>query len=162
MAGSQTDTLYGPVESRVLDIASKIKLLVCDVDGVFSDGRIYLGNDGEELKAAVQSGKMTKEQAIKAWNQATAGTKNGKAAARPAKGKMGSKTGVRPGSFNFYAVVIGRLRSKDIELGPMERTDGGCAVSFSEKRKRRSEACGNVGRWIDRCVQLSQRVSIHF
>ena len=26
-------------------------VLVCDVDGVFSDGRIYLGNDGEELKA---------------------------------------------------------------------------------------------------------------
>ncbi|QDP00305.1 3-deoxy-manno-octulosonate-8-phosphatase KdsC [Thalassotalea sp. PS06] len=50
MAGSQTDTLYGPVESRILKIASKIKLLVCDVDGVFSDGRIYLGNDGEELK----------------------------------------------------------------------------------------------------------------
>jgi 3-deoxy-D-manno-octulosonate 8-phosphate phosphatase (KDO 8-P phosphatase) len=24
---------------------------VCDVDGVFSDGRIYLGNKGEELKA---------------------------------------------------------------------------------------------------------------
>ena len=44
---------------------------------------------GEELKAAVQSGKMTKEQAIKAWNQAMAGTKNAKATARPAKGKMG-------------------------------------------------------------------------
>jgi len=29
----------------------QIKLLVCDVDGVFSDGRIYLGNQGEELKA---------------------------------------------------------------------------------------------------------------
>ena len=75
---------------------------------------------GEELKAEVQAGKMTKEQAIKAWNQAMAGTKNGKAAAKPAKGKMGSKTGVRPGSFNFYAIVIGRLRSKDIELGEIE------------------------------------------
>lgn len=75
---------------------------------------------GEELKAAVQAGKMTKEQAIKAWNQTMAGTKNGKAAAKPAKGKMGSKTGVRPGSFNFYAIVIGRLRSKDIELGEIE------------------------------------------
>ena len=31
--------------------AAGIKLLICDVDGVFSDGRIYLGNDGEELKA---------------------------------------------------------------------------------------------------------------
>ena len=45
------NTLYGLVSDNVLVKAKKIKLLVCDVDGVFSDGRIYLGNDGEELKA---------------------------------------------------------------------------------------------------------------
>lgn len=45
------NTLYGQVEPEVLAKAAQIKLLVCDVDGVFSDGRIYLGNDGEELKA---------------------------------------------------------------------------------------------------------------
>ncbi|NQY87069.1 MAG: 3-deoxy-manno-octulosonate-8-phosphatase KdsC [Colwellia sp.] len=45
------NTLYGMVNESVLVKAKKIKLLVCDVDGVFSDGRIYLGNDGEELKA---------------------------------------------------------------------------------------------------------------
>ncbi|MBY5993098.1 3-deoxy-manno-octulosonate-8-phosphatase KdsC [Ferrimonas balearica] len=45
------ETLYGPVADAVIDRASKVKLLICDVDGVFSDGRIYLGNDGEELKA---------------------------------------------------------------------------------------------------------------
>ncbi|TKB47893.1 3-deoxy-manno-octulosonate-8-phosphatase KdsC [Thalassotalea mangrovi] len=50
MSSTKTQTLYGPVDSEILEIASKIKLLVCDVDGVFSDGRIYLGNDGEELK----------------------------------------------------------------------------------------------------------------
>ncbi len=44
-------TLYGEVDDSILAKAKKIKLLVCDVDGVFSDGRIYLGNDGEELKA---------------------------------------------------------------------------------------------------------------
>ncbi len=44
-------TLYGEIEQDILTRAQKIKLLVCDVDGVFSDGRIYLGNDGEELKA---------------------------------------------------------------------------------------------------------------
>ena len=44
-------TLYGEVTSTILTKAKKIKLLVCDVDGVFSDGRIYLGNGGEELKA---------------------------------------------------------------------------------------------------------------
>jgi len=46
-----TTTLYGEVATTILSKAQKIKLLVCDVDGVFSDGRIYLGNEGEELKA---------------------------------------------------------------------------------------------------------------
>ena len=45
------NTLYGNIAQENFDKAAKIKLLVCDVDGVFSDGRIYLGNDGEELKA---------------------------------------------------------------------------------------------------------------
>jgi 3-deoxy-D-manno-octulosonate 8-phosphate phosphatase (KDO 8-P phosphatase) len=45
------NTLYGDVCESILNRAKQIKLLVCDVDGVFSDGRIYLGNDGEELKA---------------------------------------------------------------------------------------------------------------
>jgi len=45
------NTLYGNVKDEILTTAKQIKLLVCDVDGVFSDGRIYLGNDGEELKA---------------------------------------------------------------------------------------------------------------
>ena len=45
------NTLYGQVSDNILAKANKIKLLICDVDGVFSDGRIYLGNDGEELKA---------------------------------------------------------------------------------------------------------------
>ena len=44
-------TLYGDVCQQVFDQAKKIKLLICDIDGVFSDGRIYLGNNGEELKA---------------------------------------------------------------------------------------------------------------
>ncbi|MCF1426485.1 MAG: 3-deoxy-manno-octulosonate-8-phosphatase KdsC [Shewanella sp.] len=43
--------LYGPVTEAVWQKAANIKLLICDVDGVFSDGRIYLSNSGEELKA---------------------------------------------------------------------------------------------------------------
>ncbi|WP_407331488.1 3-deoxy-manno-octulosonate-8-phosphatase KdsC [Enterovibrio sp. 27052020O] len=46
-----TETLYGPVPTHIVERAASIKLLICDVDGVFSDGRIYMGNDGEELKA---------------------------------------------------------------------------------------------------------------
>lgn len=45
------DTPYGKVPQQIFEQAKQIKLFVCDVDGVFSDGRIYLGNDGEELKA---------------------------------------------------------------------------------------------------------------
>ncbi|MBF4333767.1 3-deoxy-manno-octulosonate-8-phosphatase KdsC [Vibrio anguillarum] len=44
------NTLYGPVSLPILDIAKQIKLLICDVDGVFSDGLVYMGNQGEELK----------------------------------------------------------------------------------------------------------------
>lgn len=43
--------LYQYVDAGLLQKAAQIHLLICDVDGVFSDGRIYLGNDGEELKA---------------------------------------------------------------------------------------------------------------
>jgi 3-deoxy-D-manno-octulosonate 8-phosphate phosphatase (KDO 8-P phosphatase) len=44
--------LYGgQLHDKVAQSAAQIKLLICDVDGVFSDGRIYLGNNGEEFKA---------------------------------------------------------------------------------------------------------------
>ena len=45
------NSLYGKVALSVWQKAQNIKLFVCDIDGVFSDGRIYLGNNGEELKA---------------------------------------------------------------------------------------------------------------
>ncbi len=43
-------TPYGPVAGALFQRAAGIRLLVCDVDGVLSDGKIYLGNQGEELK----------------------------------------------------------------------------------------------------------------
>ena len=48
---STIDTPYGPIDKTLLMQLKQIKLLACDVDGVFSDGRIYMGQDGEELKA---------------------------------------------------------------------------------------------------------------
>ena len=44
-------TLYTSLPRTLYTQFAQVKLLVCDVDGVFSDGRIYLGNAGEELKA---------------------------------------------------------------------------------------------------------------
>ena len=38
------------IAQDVLDRASRIKLLILDVDGVLTDGRIVLGNYGDELK----------------------------------------------------------------------------------------------------------------
>jgi 3-deoxy-D-manno-octulosonate 8-phosphate phosphatase (KDO 8-P phosphatase) len=43
-----THKIYPP---EIIAKAAKIKCLICDVDGVFSDGQIYLSNSGEELKA---------------------------------------------------------------------------------------------------------------
>ncbi|MBQ4849558.1 3-deoxy-manno-octulosonate-8-phosphatase KdsC [Pseudoalteromonas sp. MMG012] len=47
----QFSDLYQPISDVAYSKAANIKLLICDIDGVFSDGRIYLGNNGEELKA---------------------------------------------------------------------------------------------------------------
>ncbi|MBF7074912.1 3-deoxy-manno-octulosonate-8-phosphatase KdsC [Glaciecola sp. MH2013] len=44
-------TLYGDIDAELFAKFANIKLFVCDVDGVFSDGTILLGNNGEELKA---------------------------------------------------------------------------------------------------------------
>lgn len=48
---SNVNTCYGPVNLDVMERAAQVKLLICDVDGVMSDGLIYMGNHGEELKA---------------------------------------------------------------------------------------------------------------
>ncbi|TMN45942.1 3-deoxy-manno-octulosonate-8-phosphatase KdsC [Pseudoalteromonas sp. S2755] len=47
----QFEDLYQTISPEAWDKAKQVKLLICDIDGVFSDGRIYLGNNGEELKA---------------------------------------------------------------------------------------------------------------
>ena len=39
------------MDQQILDKAKKIKLLILDVDGVMTDGRIYYGNYGDEIKA---------------------------------------------------------------------------------------------------------------
>ena len=46
----EQSALYGPIASSVWQRLRQIQLLICDVDGVLSDGLIYLGNQGEEFK----------------------------------------------------------------------------------------------------------------
>jgi 3-deoxy-D-manno-octulosonate 8-phosphate phosphatase (KDO 8-P phosphatase) len=44
------ETVYGPIKSTLLKQAQRIALLICDVDGVLSNGLIYRDSRGEELK----------------------------------------------------------------------------------------------------------------
>ena len=73
-----------------------------------------------EIREKVESGGATKEDVI-AWMKANFGKnakdKNAKGNSGRWKGKVAGKSGKKPGQANFYAIVIGRLRSKDIELG---------------------------------------------
>ena len=39
------------IAPQVLDLASQVKLLLFDVDGVLTDGRLVIGDDGQEYKA---------------------------------------------------------------------------------------------------------------
>ncbi len=39
------------IPDNILERAKKIRLLVLDVDGVLSDGKLYFSNSGEEIKA---------------------------------------------------------------------------------------------------------------
>jgi 3-deoxy-D-manno-octulosonate 8-phosphate phosphatase (KDO 8-P phosphatase) len=39
------------VNSQLLGLAAKVKLLLFDVDGVLTDGRLVIGDDGQEYKA---------------------------------------------------------------------------------------------------------------
>jgi len=36
---------------KILSLAKSVRLLLLDVDGVLTDGKLYFGNNGEELKA---------------------------------------------------------------------------------------------------------------
>ena len=42
-AGASLATCYGPVSADVITRAENIRLLILDVDGVLSDGLIYMG-----------------------------------------------------------------------------------------------------------------------
>ena len=68
------------------------------------------------VRNKVEQSGATKEQVIE-FLKKKAGAKGGNG---KFNGKMTAKPGTRKGSFNFYAIVIGRLRSKDIELGELE------------------------------------------
>ena len=48
---NQILTPWFEVSPKVLALAAKVKLLLFDVDGVLTDGRLVIGDDGQEYKA---------------------------------------------------------------------------------------------------------------
>jgi 3-deoxy-D-manno-octulosonate 8-phosphate phosphatase (KDO 8-P phosphatase) len=48
---SQILTPAFDISPRILELAAKVKLVLFDVDGVLTDGRLVLGDDGQEYKA---------------------------------------------------------------------------------------------------------------
>ena len=43
--------IFSNSEKKAIESASKVKLLLLDVDGILTDGRLYFSNSGEESKA---------------------------------------------------------------------------------------------------------------
>jgi predicted secreted acid phosphatase len=56
------------IPTAVLEAASKIKLVILDVDGVMTDGTLYYGNNGEELKGFQHSRWTWYKTTAKSWN----------------------------------------------------------------------------------------------
>ena len=51
MESRMESAITSATDKAVIEAAKQIKLLLVDVDGVLTDGRLYYGNNGEELKA---------------------------------------------------------------------------------------------------------------
>jgi outer membrane protein assembly factor BamB len=113
-----------------------------------------------DVKAKVDSGQATKEDVI-AWlkSQRKDGVKG-----KPDRKKGGNKTGMRPGSINFYAIVIGRLRSKDIELGELEidvdYVIGDKTQLNNELVGSRVKLVGVAGQFLDALLQIKRGETI--
>lgn len=48
---SLSSEILAGVPSHIVKAAKRVKLVLLDVDGVLTDGKVYYGNSGEELKA---------------------------------------------------------------------------------------------------------------
>jgi len=106
-----------------------------------------------------QSG-TTKEQVIE-FLKKSAAAKNGKG---NVKGGRKVRPGAREGSFQFYSLVIGRLKSKDVELGEME-IDVDYVISEQPRLNaelvgRRVKLVGVSGQFLDALLQIKRGETI--
>lgn len=102
----------------------------------------------------------TKEEVIEFLKQQAA-SKSGKG---KSKSRMKLKPGSRKGSFNFYALVIGSLKSKDVELGELEidvdYVIHGKPEINAELIGKRVKLVGVSGRYLDALLQIKRGETI--
>ncbi len=107
------------------------------------------------VREKVESGGASKEQLI-AWMKQQAGGKT--------KEMRGVKPGSRPGSVVFYAIVIGKLKSKDIELGELTMDVDyviGDGMSVKEQIVGKDvKLVGVAGQFLDNLLQIKRGETI--
>jgi len=106
-------------------------------------GGIDLKALAEKLRAAVASGAMSEAQAKAAYDKATMAMKD------PAKQK------IMGGAPSFYSIVIGRLKSKDLELGEFLLDVDYVTSIYGDRRLKETilgktvKVVGVSGPWLD-------------
>jgi len=115
------------------------------------------------VREKVESGGATKEQVI-AWMKLKGGSKaKGMKKTKP-RARPRARPGARPGSVNFYAIVIGELKSKDIELGELTLdVDYAIGNDASVKKQiigKRIKLVGVAGKFLDNLLLIKRGETI--
>ena len=121
---------------------------------------------GEKLRALAKAGKLSPAEAKRLYALAAGGDgPQGQRTAR-GKGKGGKKT--KAGVTNFYAIVIGRLKSKDIELGEFSM-EVDHVTSMYGNRWVKDELVGQVvnvsgvsGKFLDQLLLIKRGETLKF
>ncbi|MEC7566762.1 MAG: hypothetical protein VX738_13855 [Planctomycetota bacterium] len=114
---------------------------------------------GARLKTAVADGKMTKEEAIDRYTRAAAMAGQDKMVAPKAEKGTGSKGGANN---SFYSIVIGRLVTKDIEIGEFTMEVDYVTSIYGDRRLKETimgktvKVVGISGIWIDKLLLMKR------
>gem|GEM_PF-22091 len=115
-------------------------------------------NSDPAVRKKVENSGATKEQVITFLKM-----KSGKGGKGKSKGRMKAKPGARQGSTNFYAIVIGKLKSKDIELGELELdVDYVIGPSWGKEELvgQRVKLVGVAGAFLDNLLRIKRGETI--
>ena len=118
----------------------------------------------QELTAAVDAGEMTAEEAKAKYAEIAKLQKNPKGNGK----KTGKRRRTADGRVGFYAIVIGRLRSKDVELGEFTM-EVDHVTSMYESRWVKDEIIGKTvkvtgvsGRFLDSLLLIKRGEPLKF